>query len=60
MKVYKVKLFTGEKTLIQDLGAKAPVGIVYIAPVVVNRDASRFAYSYYQVFSVLFMISGLH
>ncbi len=60
MKVYKVNLFTGEKTLIQDLGAKAPVGIVYIAPVVVNRDASRFAYSYYQVFSVLFMISGLH
>ncbi len=59
MKVYKVNLFTGEKTLIQNLGAKAPVGIVYIAPVVLNRDASRFAYSYYQVFSVLFMISGL-
>ena len=30
-----------------------------IAPVVVTRDGSRFAYSYYQVFSVLYVISGL-
>ena len=58
--VYKVNLVTGEETLVQDLQPKSPVGIVYIAPVVVNRDASRFAYSYYQVFSVLYVISGLH
>lgn len=58
--VYKVNLVTGEKTLVQDLQPKTSVGIVYIAPVVVNRDASRLAYSYYQVFSVLYVISGLH
>ena len=58
--VYKVNLVTGEKTLVQDLQPKTSVGIVYIAPVVVSRDASRFAYSYYQVFSVLYVISGLH
>jgi hypothetical protein len=59
-KVYKVNLVTGEKTFIQDLQPKTSVGIVCIAPVVVSRDASRFAYSYYQVFSVLHVISGLH
>jgi len=26
---------------------------------VVTRDGSRFAYSYYQIFSVLYVISGL-
>jgi hypothetical protein len=35
-------------------------GVVNIAPLVVTRDGSRFAYSYYQVFSVLYLISGLH
>jgi hypothetical protein len=33
--------------------------VVLIAPVVVSRDGSRFAYGYYQVFSVLYVISGL-
>jgi len=59
-KVYKVNLVTGAKTFIHDLQPKTSAGIVYIAPVVVSRDASRFAYSYYQVFSVLYVISGLH
>src|SRR5258705_364976 len=35
------------------------VGVVTIARVVVTRDGSRSAYSYYQVFSVLYLISGL-
>ncbi|MFZ0198684.1 MAG: protein kinase [Candidatus Sulfotelmatobacter sp.] len=59
-KVYKVNLVTGGKTFIQDLQPKTAVGVVSIAPVVLSRDASRFAYSYYQVSSVLYVISGLH
>jgi eukaryotic-like serine/threonine-protein kinase len=58
-KVYKVNLSTGAKTLIQELQPDTSAGVVSIAPVVVNRDASRFAYSYYQVFSVLYLVSGL-
>jgi serine/threonine protein kinase/Tol biopolymer transport system component len=57
--VFKINLGTGEKTLIQQLQPETTVGVVTIAPVVVNRDGSRFAYSYYQVFSVLYLISGL-
>jgi|HubBroStandDraft_6_1064221.scaffolds.fasta_scaffold00005_156 serine/threonine protein kinase len=58
-KVYKVNLITGEKTLIQELQPANTTGVVYMAPVVVTRDGSRFAYSYYQVSSVLYLISGL-
>jgi eukaryotic-like serine/threonine-protein kinase len=58
-KVYKVNLETGAKTIIQELQPDASAGVVSIAPVVVTRDGSRFAYSYYQVFSVLYLVSGL-
>jgi len=33
---------------------------VNISPVVVGRDGKRFAYSYNQTLSVLYLISGLH
>lgn len=58
--VYKVNRITGAKTVLQQLQPETTTGVVFIAPVVVNRDASRFAYSYYQVSSVLYLISGLH
>jgi eukaryotic-like serine/threonine-protein kinase len=59
LKVYKVNLVSGEKTLIQELQPGTTTGVVNISPVVVTRDGSRFAYSYYQVSSVLYLISGL-
>ena len=58
-KVYRVDLVTGKKTLIQELLPPTNMGVANIAPVVVTRDGSRFAYSYYQVSSVLYLISGL-
>ena len=59
MKVYKLNLVTGEKTVVQTLQPETTAGLVSISPVVATRDGSRFAYSYYQVFSVLYLISGL-
>jgi eukaryotic-like serine/threonine-protein kinase len=58
-KVFEVNLATGKKTFIQELQPPTTVGVAMIAPVVVTRDGSRFAYSYYQVSSVLYLISGL-
>ena len=58
-KVFEVNLATGKKTFIQELQPPTTVGVAMIAPVAVNRDGSRFAYSYYQVSSVLYLISGL-
>jgi len=57
--VYKVNLATGQKTLVHELQPATTAGVVNIAPVVVTRDGSRFAYSYYQVLSGLYLISGL-
>ncbi len=58
-KVYKVNLTSGDQTVIQELQPETTAGVANVAPVVVTRDGSRFAYSYYQVFSVLYIISGL-
>ena len=59
-KVYRVNLVTGQQTVIQELQPETLKGVVSIAPVVMSRDGSRFAYGYYQVLSVLYVISGLH
>jgi eukaryotic-like serine/threonine-protein kinase len=57
--LYKLDPATGKKTPLQELMAEAPAGAVSIAPLVMNGDASRFVYSYYQVSSVLYVFSGL-
>jgi eukaryotic-like serine/threonine-protein kinase len=57
--VYEVKVTTGQKRLVQELAPETTTGVVSITPIVMTRDASRFAYSYYQLVSVLFVISGL-
>src|SRR3981081_1856304 len=57
--IYRINPSTGEKTRVQELLTTAPAGVVTVAPLVLNRDASRFVYSYYQVSSVLYMISDL-
>jgi len=58
-KVYKVDIANGKKTVIQQLKPGVPAGVVAVVPVVVSRDGTRFAYSYYQVDSVLYLFSGL-
>ncbi|MGA7220550.1 MAG: protein kinase [Candidatus Sulfotelmatobacter sp.] len=57
--VLQINSITGEKRIVQDLQPETLSGVVSIAPVVISRDGSRFAYSYYQLFSVLYLISGL-
>lgn len=57
--VYKVNVATGEKKVVQELLSTPPAGAVTLTPLVVTRNGSRFAYSYYQMRSVLYMVSGL-
>jgi hypothetical protein len=56
--VYKVNSTTGEKVLLKELRPETTTGVVSIAPVVTNREGTRFAYSYYELFSVLYLLSG--
>lgn len=57
--MYKVNIVSGEQTKVRELQPDTTTGLVSIAPVVVTRDGSRFAFSYYQVKSGLYVISGL-
>jgi eukaryotic-like serine/threonine-protein kinase len=58
-RIYEVAIDNGRQTLVQELRPGVPAGVVMVAPVQVSRDGSRFAYSYNQTLSVLYLISGL-
>ena len=58
-KIYKARIDTGKQTIVQELRPSVPAGVVMVAPVVSNRDGTRFVYSYNQTLSVLYLISGL-
>ena len=59
-RIYQVEIATGKQTMVQELKPGAPAGVVIVTPVVVSRDGTRFAYSYNQALSVLYLITGLH
>lgn len=59
-KVYKLEIATGKETVFHELHPAAPAGVVLVAPIVVSRDGARAAYSYSQILSTLYVISGLH
>ena len=59
LKVQEVDIATGQMKPVRELAPADLGGVVSIAPVITNVDASEFAYSYYQAFSVLYVISGL-
>jgi hypothetical protein len=59
-RIYKVKIASGTQTMVQELRPGVPAGVVMVAPVIVNREGTRFAYSYNETLSVLYLISGLH
>jgi len=58
-RIYKVRIDSGKQTVVQQLRPGVPAGVVMVAPVQVSRDGTRFAYSYNQTLSVLYLISGL-
>jgi eukaryotic-like serine/threonine-protein kinase len=58
-RIYKVNIASGDKSLTQELFREPTAGVVTVSPLVATRDGSRFAYSYYQVWSVLYLVSGL-
>jgi Tol biopolymer transport system component len=58
-RIYKVAIATGRQAMVQELRPGVPAGVVNVAPVVVSRDGTQFAYSYNQTLSTLYLISGL-
>jgi hypothetical protein len=58
--IYKVNIHTGQRQFVRDLAPADGSGVVGVGPVAMSRDASRYVYSYYRVFSTLYIIAGLH
>jgi hypothetical protein len=58
--VQQLDIETGLMKPVRELVPADLGGVVSIAPVITNPDASEFAYSYYQALSVLYVISGLN
>jgi len=58
-RIYKVRIDNGKQSVIQELRPGVSAGVVMVAPVVADREGTRFAYSYNQTLSVLYLISGL-
>ena len=59
-KVYKAEIATGKETVVKELRPGVPAGVVLVAPIIASRDGTRFAYSFNQTLSLLYLISGLH
>jgi serine/threonine protein kinase len=58
-KIYKIEIATGKQTTVHELHPGVPAGVVNIAPILVSSDGTKFAYSFNQTLSVLYVISGL-
>jgi hypothetical protein len=58
-RIYRVGIESGKQMILQELRPGVPAGVVMVAPVEVSSDGTRFAYSYNQTLSVLYLISGL-
>ncbi|MGA9967521.1 MAG: protein kinase [Terriglobales bacterium] len=60
LKIQRLDIATGKTKPVRELVPADLGGVVSIAPVITNVDASEFAYTYYQTFSVLYVVSGLN
>jgi eukaryotic-like serine/threonine-protein kinase len=60
LKIQRLDIATGKTKPVRELVPPDLGGVVSIAPVITNLDASEFAYTYYQTFSVLYVVSGLN
>jgi len=60
LKIQRLDIATGKTKPVRELVPADRGGVVSIAPVITNMDASEFAYTYYQTLSVLYVLSGLN
>ena len=59
LQVYRVNLATGKQQMVREITPADRTGVVFVGPIAMSLDASRYVYSYYHNLSVLYIISGL-
>jgi hypothetical protein len=57
--VYRITLATGKRELVRQISPANAAGVLWVAPIILDHDATRFVYGYYERFSTLYVISGL-
>lgn len=60
IKVYRLDIFTGARTLLWQLAPAGGAGVSRIGPIRVSRDGTLCVYSYTNYLSNLFLAEGLH
>lgn len=60
LKLERLDLASGKSTPVRELVPEDRAGVVSIGPAIGSRDGTDFAYSYYQMISALYVISGLN
>jgi hypothetical protein len=58
--IERLDLRSGQRTPMKEIRPSEAAGVISIGPITMSHDGSRFAYSYYQNLSVLYVVSGLH
>jgi eukaryotic-like serine/threonine-protein kinase len=58
-RIFRLNLHSAQRSFVRELRPAELSGVVAIGPVAMSTDATRFAYSYYQNLSTLYVISGL-
>lgn len=59
MHIYKVEVKTGKMTEVKTIVPADRDGVVYISPILTDPNGSAYVYSYYQLLSTLYVITGL-
>ncbi|PYQ37007.1 MAG: hypothetical protein DMF55_02665 [Acidobacteria bacterium] len=59
MKVFRVDMTTGERTLWKELTPPDPAGVLTMGPIVMTPDGKSYVYSYRRTLDELFLVEGL-
>ncbi len=59
VKVYRVRVETGERELWKEIVPPDPAGIEFIGPILMTPDASSYVYTYQRRSSDLYVVEGL-
>ena len=59
VKVYRVRVDTGERELWKEIVPSDPAGIEFIGPILMTPDASSYVYTYQRRSSDLYVVEGL-
>jgi outer membrane protein assembly factor BamB len=59
MKVYRVDMTTGERSLWKELVPPDPAGVLTMGPILMTPDGKSYVYSYRRTLDELFLLEGL-